>query len=72
MAHALDEFLSHPVAVAAGLTREEVIAIRLFTGPMFMKYNAVLRGFPQAVIDKCKARSVPCVLAISVMRLSPS
>ena len=57
VAHALDEFLSHQVAVAAGLTREEVIAIRLFTGPMFMKYNAKLRQFPAAAVAALKGNA---------------
>ena len=30
----------------AGLRRDEVIALRLYTGPMFVLYNASLRGFP--------------------------
>lgn len=31
------------------LTRAELLALRLFTGPMYMKYNAVLRQFPPSV-----------------------
>ena len=31
----------------AGLLDSEVIALRLYTGPMFVLYNAVLRGFPE-------------------------
>ena len=30
----------------AGLSRAEVIGLRLYTGPLFVLYNAVLRGFP--------------------------
>jgi hypothetical protein len=30
-----------------GLLKMEVIALRLYTGPMFALYNAVLRGFPE-------------------------
>jgi hypothetical protein len=36
----------------AGLLNMEVIALRLYTGPMFMLYNAVLRGFPEKDV-KC-------------------
>jgi len=50
----LGRFLKDPTAVSAGLTREEVIAIRLFTGPMFMKYNARLRQFPAALVAALK------------------
>jgi hypothetical protein len=32
----------------------QVIAIRLFTGPMFMKYNAKLRQFPPAGVQALK------------------
>ncbi len=37
----------------AGLLKMEVIALRLYTGPMFVLYNAVLRDFP--------ARDVECL-----------
>jgi hypothetical protein len=39
----IDELLKHKFAVEAGLTKTEIIAARLYTGPMFMKYNAALR-----------------------------
>lgn len=39
-------FVDHPSTKEAGLTFEEVLALRLYTGPMFVKYNASLRGFP--------------------------
>jgi hypothetical protein len=35
----------------AGLQKMEVIALRLYTGPMFMLYNAVLRGFPEKDVE---------------------
>lgn len=35
----------------AGLREEEVKALLLYTGPMFAKYNASLRGFPQETVD---------------------
>eukprot|EP01041_Mallomonas_annulata_P006370 gene6370-12879_t len=44
-------FLNHPYSIRAGLTRAEVVAIRLFSGPMYMKYNAVLRGFPPTIVE---------------------
>ena len=50
----LEKFLDDPTAALAGLAREEVIAIRLFTGPMFMKYNAKLRQFPAAGVEALK------------------
>eukprot|EP01042_Synura_sphagnicola_P004989 gene4989-6355_t len=47
----LQDFMKDRICVSANLTRSEVIALRLFTGPMYMKYNAVLRGFPDAVVN---------------------
>ena len=38
------EVLQEREALAAGLTAEEVVALRLWTGPMAIKYNAVLTG----------------------------
>lgn len=38
------ELLKHPLAAQAGLRAEEVMALRLCTGPMLSKYNASLRG----------------------------
>jgi hypothetical protein len=35
----------------AGLLKMEVIALRLYTGPMFVLYNAVLRGFPEKDVE---------------------
>jgi hypothetical protein len=38
----------------AGLLRMEVIGLRLYTGPLFAAYNAVLRGFPVKDVEKLK------------------
>ena len=40
----------------AGLTRAEVIALVLYTGPMFMLYNIVLRKYPKTMYDSMKAK----------------
>ena len=46
----LDELLERAGVKAeverAGLLREEVICLRLYTGPMFVLYNTALRGLP--------------------------
>ena len=39
----LDDFVQHDSARAAGLLREEVLGLRLYTGPMYVAYNGVLR-----------------------------
>jgi hypothetical protein len=38
-----DELMQAQQCVTSGLTWEEVVALRLYTGPMFQKYNCVLR-----------------------------
>jgi hypothetical protein len=42
----LEMFLQMERVKQAGLEESEVIGIRLYSGPMFALYNAVLRGFP--------------------------
>jgi hypothetical protein len=39
----IDELMQLDIVNAAGLQREEVICVSLYTGPMFMKYNPCLR-----------------------------
>ena len=38
-----NNFMEHEMTIKAGLTFEEVIALRLYTGPAFQKYNQHLR-----------------------------
>ena len=45
----ISELLMLPLAVAAKLIRAEVIAISMYSGPMFNVYNAILRRFPPEV-----------------------
>ena len=47
----VEALLSCKTAVKAGLTRAEVIALILYTGPMFQVYNCILRRFPQNIYD---------------------
>jgi len=35
----VDELMAKPKIVQAQLSREKLIALRLYTGPMFVKYN---------------------------------
>ncbi len=44
-------FLALDTDARAGLWREEVIALRLYTGPLFVLYNAVPRAFPQDIVE---------------------
>lgn len=47
--HSIDMLLQKPLAQAAKLIREEMIAIVMYTGPAFVLYNAVLRQFPHDI-----------------------
>jgi len=42
----LDDLMALPIVTKAKLRREEVIALVLYTGPMFMLYNSLLRKGP--------------------------
>ena len=48
----IDDFMEHPTTKQAELQRVEVIALRLYTGPMYTLYNAVLRRFPEEIVLK--------------------
>ena len=51
----IDELLQKPLAKAAKLIREEMIAIVMYTGPLFLLYNAVLRRFPADIYEVFKS-----------------
>ena len=56
-----------------GLRREECICLRLYTGPMFVLYNASLRGFPRADVDSLagnKFETTIFTIASGVTKLS--
>jgi hypothetical protein len=67
------EVMVHPTVVEAGLREEEVIALLLYTGPMFKKYNAVLRRFPQdtyeALLGNTYTTTIYCIVS-GVIKLS--
>jgi ankyrin repeat protein len=50
----IDELMECPLAKKAGLSREEIIAIVLYTGPAFVVYNAILRRWPDDIYQKFK------------------
>ena len=47
----VDDKLRSETAKKAGLRREEVIAVVLYTGPMYVIYNAILTRFPDCLYD---------------------
>jgi len=46
-----EELMEHETVKKAGLRKEEVVALKLYTGPMFCLYNAVLRDFPASTVE---------------------
>jgi hypothetical protein len=46
----LEKFMEMTEVKRAGLKKEEVVGLRLYTGPTFILYNARLRGFPGWVV----------------------
>ncbi|MGB1595370.1 MAG: ADP-ribosyltransferase domain-containing protein, partial [Promethearchaeia archaeon] len=61
----------------ADLRPEEVLCIRLYTGGMFVLYNAVLRRFPENILDSMKGNkyvtTIHCInsAVIKLSRVSP-
>jgi hypothetical protein len=49
-AEPLETFMKMEEVKRAGLKKEEVVGLRLYTGPTFILYNARLRGFPGWVV----------------------
>jgi ankyrin repeat protein len=45
----IDDLMQKPLARAAKLTHEEIIAIVMYTGPAYVLYNAVLRQSPPEI-----------------------
>ena len=70
---ALGVFTQHPTALKAGLQEAEVIALRLYTGPMYLWYNAVLRGFPKQVFETLEGNryetTIFCIIS-GIIKLS--
>ena len=71
----IEEHLQKPLAKKAKLTRAEAIAVVLYTGPMFVVYNGILRRYPKelyAVFEKGDNRfsTTIFVLVSAVQKLS--
>jgi Ca2+-binding EF-hand superfamily protein len=73
----LDNFLSNetikPILAKAELRNEEVICLRLYTGPMFVLYNASLRKFPAWDVEHLKGNQYETtifVIASGITKLS--
>jgi hypothetical protein len=71
----IEDLLQHPVAISAALNRVEVIAIVLYTGPMYTLYNCVLREHPADLMKALKDEGTLfgvtiCVLISAVQKLA--
>eukprot|EP00283_Hemiselmis_rufescens_P012404 CAMPEP_0173446888 /NCGR_PEP_ID=MMETSP1357-20121228/37552_1 /TAXON_ID=77926 /ORGANISM="Hemiselmis rufescens, Strain PCC563" /LENGTH=137 /DNA_ID=CAMNT_0014413231 /DNA_START=18 /DNA_END=428 /DNA_ORIENTATION=- len=60
------DVLQDAVSKRAGLVKEEVIALQLYTGPMYGKYNAVLRGTPPEVVKALRGNTYACTISCIV------
>jgi hypothetical protein len=58
----LKEFSSREVVKQAKLEEIEVAGLRLYTGPMFTLYNAVLRDFPKQMVSLLKGNKYETTL----------
>ena len=69
----LEEVMKWPPVKASSLKGAEVISVRLYTGPMYMLYNAVLRKFPKQVFESlqgnCYETTIFCIIS-AVAKLS--
>jgi hypothetical protein len=52
----IDSLMALGVASQAALTRAEIIALALYTGPMFVIYNTILRKYPTERYETLKAK----------------
>jgi len=71
----IDELMGLEESVKAGLTRAEVIALVLYTGPMYQIYNTILRKYPSKNYESMKAKdslfsTTICVLVSAIQKLA--
>jgi len=58
----VEQLMGEEAVVRAKLRKEEIIALILYTGPMYLKYNAVLRGFPAETVKELRGNKYPTTL----------
>ncbi len=63
----IGELLKRPLAVKAGLIKCEVIALSLYSGPLFEIYNCVLRQFPLDRYEMFRSRGNTFATTIFVL-----
>ena len=73
LVRAYEEVMEDSIVKQAKLRKEEIVALILYTGPMFVKYNAVLRGFPEAAVEALKGNkyttTIYCIVS-GIIKLS--
>ena len=62
-------FMKHKNAKKSGLTEDEVIGLRLYSGPMYIFYNTVLRGGVRRYITTIHAIVSGIIKLSSIMKL---
>jgi NLR family CARD domain-containing protein 3 len=69
----LEGIMQHELVQAACLQRPEVVCLRLYTGPMYMLYNAVMRKHPKATYESLQGNqyetTIFCIMS-GVIKLS--
>jgi hypothetical protein len=63
----IEELLKLPMTTDAGLSRAEVIAVVLYTGPLYEKYNGVLRNPPKEGDDDTVSKGSTFTTTIHVL-----
>jgi len=66
----LAALLQSPEVKRAGVTAAEVVALRLYTGPMYVKYNGVLRGMAGATAGGTTYSATVHLIASGLRKLS--
>jgi hypothetical protein len=71
----VDVLLQLEESVRAGLTRAEIIALQLYTGPMYQIYNTILRRYPVDKYEQLRDKdslfpTTICVLVSAVQKLA--
>lgn len=63
----IDELMTLDVAKRAKLSRPEVIAVVLYTGPLYYVYNSILRRWPEETYNRFKNRNNLFSTSITVL-----
>jgi hypothetical protein len=69
----LEQFMSMEIVTKASLKRVEVGSLRLYSGPMYVHYNAVLRNHPHAIclsLDGNKYETTIFCITSGIVKLS--